>query len=44
MAHPLELDTPMVVLDLDRVDRNIARMAAAARAGGVALRPHAKAV
>jgi hypothetical protein len=37
-----ELDTPAVVLDLDRVDGNIARMAAAMRDRGVALRPHAK--
>ncbi len=41
-VSPFDLDTPTVVLDLDRVDRNIARMAAAAGAGGVALRPHAK--
>jgi D-serine deaminase-like pyridoxal phosphate-dependent protein len=37
-----ELDTPAVVLDLDRVDGNIARMAAAMRDRRVALRPHAK--
>ena len=36
------LDTPAVVLDLDRVDANIGRMAAAMRERGVALRPHAK--
>jgi D-serine deaminase-like pyridoxal phosphate-dependent protein len=34
--------TPALVVDLDTLDRNIARMAEAARAGGFALRPHAK--
>jgi 3-hydroxy-D-aspartate aldolase len=36
------LDTPALVLDLDLLERNIATMAAHARAVGVALRPHAK--
>ncbi len=36
------LDTPALILDLDALERNIAAMAAAARAAGVALRPHAK--
>lgn len=36
------LDTPALVLDADAMSRNIARMADAARAAGVALRPHAK--
>ena len=34
--------TPALVVDLDTLDRNIARMAEAARVGGFALRPHAK--
>jgi len=34
--------TPAVLLDLDVVERNVAAMAAKARALGVALRPHAK--
>ena len=34
--------TPALVVDLDTLDRNIARMAEASRAGGFALRPHAK--
>jgi D-serine deaminase-like pyridoxal phosphate-dependent protein len=34
--------TPALVVDLDTLDRNIARMAETARAGGFALRPHAK--
>ena len=34
--------TPALVVDVDTLDRNIARMAEAARAGGFALRPHAK--
>jgi len=37
-----ELDTPALLVDLDRVDANIARMAAIMRERGVALRPHAK--
>ncbi|HEX5148982.1 MAG TPA: alanine racemase [Candidatus Limnocylindrales bacterium] len=36
------LDTPTVLVDLDRVDANVARMATAMRERGVALRPHAK--
>jgi D-serine deaminase-like pyridoxal phosphate-dependent protein len=37
-----ELDTPSVVIDLDVLERNVARMAEGARASGVHLRPHAK--
>ncbi len=37
-----ELNTPVLVVDLDALDRNIARMANFAAAYGVALRPHAK--
>ncbi|MFH8409950.1 alanine racemase [Streptomyces sp. NPDC018019] len=33
---------PLARLDIDVLERNIARMAAAARSGGFALRPHAK--
>ncbi len=36
------LDTPALLVDLDALERNIAGMAAHARAAGVALRPHAK--
>ena len=36
------LDTPAVIVDLDRLDANVERMAAAMRMRGVALRPHAK--
>jgi D-serine deaminase-like pyridoxal phosphate-dependent protein len=36
------LDTPALLVDLDRLDANIDSMAAHARAGGVALRPHFK--
>ena len=36
------LDTPVVVVDLDRVEARIAGMAAVMRERGVALRPHAK--
>jgi D-serine deaminase-like pyridoxal phosphate-dependent protein len=35
-------DTPCLLLDLDRLDANIRRMAALATAAGVRLRPHAK--
>jgi D-serine deaminase-like pyridoxal phosphate-dependent protein len=37
-----ELNTPVLVVDLDALDRNIGRMAAFAAAHGVKLRPHAK--
>lgn len=40
--HWTELDTPVLLIDLDRLERNIERMAALARAHGVALRPHVK--
>jgi D-serine deaminase-like pyridoxal phosphate-dependent protein len=36
------MPTPALVLDLDRLDANIARMARRAAAAGIALRPHAK--
>ncbi len=36
------LDTPALLIELEALERNIARMAEAARARGVALRPHAK--
>jgi D-serine deaminase-like pyridoxal phosphate-dependent protein len=36
------LQTPALVVDLDRLERNIAKMAAHARTHGVSLRPHAK--
>ena len=37
-----ELPTPAILIDLDVVERNIARMSDRARAAGVRLRPHAK--
>ncbi|MGH6696391.1 DSD1 family PLP-dependent enzyme [Sphingopyxis sp.] len=37
-----DLNTPVLVLDVDALDRNIQRMAALAAKHGVALRPHAK--
>jgi D-serine deaminase-like pyridoxal phosphate-dependent protein len=37
-----DLDTPVLVVDLDVVEGNVERMAARARAAGVRLRPHAK--
>ena len=37
-----DLNTPVLVLDVDALDRNIAAMAATAARHGVALRPHAK--
>jgi D-serine deaminase-like pyridoxal phosphate-dependent protein len=36
------LNTPVLVLDLDRLDRNISAMQQKASARGIALRPHAK--
>jgi D-serine deaminase-like pyridoxal phosphate-dependent protein len=37
-----DLNTPVLVLDVDALDRNIAAMAALVAAKGIALRPHAK--
>lgn len=37
-----QLNTPVLVIDREALDRNLARMADFARARGVALRPHAK--
>ncbi|HEY9357926.1 MAG TPA: alanine racemase [Arthrobacter sp.] len=42
MTIPAEIDTPDIMIDVDILDRNIARMAAAVREKGLALRPHAK--
>jgi D-threonine aldolase len=41
-ASLADIDTPALVLDLDALERNVARMAEAVRARGVRLRPHAK--
>ncbi len=38
-----DVDTPALIIDLDRLDANIERMMAAAHAAGVRVRPHAKA-
>jgi D-serine deaminase-like pyridoxal phosphate-dependent protein len=37
-----DLDTPALIVDLDRLERNVARMAQIAREGGKQLRPHIK--
>ncbi|MDO9363195.1 MAG: alanine racemase, partial [Sphingopyxis sp.] len=37
-----DLNTPVLVVDIEALDRNIQRMAALAANHGVALRPHAK--
>jgi D-serine deaminase-like pyridoxal phosphate-dependent protein len=37
-----ELDTPALCVDLDRLERNIAKMQAAVQKNGIATRPHAK--
>jgi 3-hydroxy-D-aspartate aldolase len=37
-----QLNTPVLVIDVDALDRNIARMAAFAHANDLGLRPHAK--
>jgi D-serine deaminase-like pyridoxal phosphate-dependent protein len=42
MIVPEEIITPEVLIDVDVLDRNIARMASATSARGVKLRPHAK--
>ncbi len=40
--HLQQLDTPALLIDLDRLEANIARMAALAKSHGVNLRPHTK--
>lgn len=42
MTVPDEITTPDVMIDVDILDRNIARMASATSGRGVNLRPHAK--
>ena len=42
IVDALDLDTPALYIDLDILERNIARMQAQCRAWGVALRPHVK--
>ena len=42
IVEALDLDTPALYVDLDVLERNIARMQAHARAWGVELRPHVK--
>jgi D-serine deaminase-like pyridoxal phosphate-dependent protein len=42
VADDQALDTPLIAVDLDLLERNIAEMAALATSYGVALRPHAK--
>src|SRR5258708_2473070 len=37
-----DIDTPALVVDLDALDRNIAKMAEFSRATGIRVRPHAK--
>jgi D-serine deaminase-like pyridoxal phosphate-dependent protein len=37
-----EVDTPALIVDLDALERNIARMATFARESGIRLRPHGK--
>src|SRR5262245_63052350 len=37
-----EVETPALIIDLDALDRNIAKMAEFASASGVRVRPHAK--
>ena len=39
-----DLDTPSLLLDLDVMERNIARMAATFREAGIGWRPHTKAI
>jgi D-serine deaminase-like pyridoxal phosphate-dependent protein len=42
MTNALDLDTPALYVDLDVLERNIARMQEASNRWGVKLRPHAK--
>ena len=40
--HPAEIDTPALVVDLDIMERNLARVAEYTREHGLRLRPHTK--
>jgi len=42
MTHYTELDTPCVLIDVDRAEANLQRAQAAADKAGIALRPHIK--
>lgn len=42
MMHYQDLDTPALIVDLERMERNLETMAVVARSGGKALRPHTK--
>jgi D-serine deaminase-like pyridoxal phosphate-dependent protein len=42
--HAADLDTPALLLDLDALERNVARMSETFRAAGVGWRPHTKAI
>ena len=42
MTHISELDTPALLIDLDILERNLARVAGYAREHGLRLRPHTK--
>src|SRR6267142_7211042 len=42
LVDALDLDTPALYVDLDALERNIARMQEQCRTWGVALRPHVK--
>ena len=42
MTNIYDLDTPTLLVDLERLEANIRDMASAAQAGGKALRPHTK--
>ena len=39
-----ELDTPVLLVDLDRMEANIATIAGACRAAGISWRPHFKGI
>jgi D-serine deaminase-like pyridoxal phosphate-dependent protein len=42
MTHPTDIETPAVLIDLDRVDRNIARFQEYCDRHDIAVRPHIK--
>jgi D-serine deaminase-like pyridoxal phosphate-dependent protein len=42
ISNPAALETPVPLVDLDRLERNLDRMAAYAASHGLALRPHTK--
>jgi D-serine deaminase-like pyridoxal phosphate-dependent protein len=42
VTHISEIDTPAILIDVERMERNLSRVAEYARSQGLRLRPHTK--